>query len=122
MSEIEYKLSNVVKDTADGYNDKCDVFVETERYVVIVELDATRADQVAKKMLSRYYYVDKCSKPTVYICLLYPGTEKMNINECIKYMNMGKDVLLSMNQANQFIGALINGNQLELKLIGSNKK
>ena len=118
ISETEYKLSSVVKDSDDGYNDKCDVFVETERYVIIVELDATRADQVAKKILSRYYYADKCSKPTVYVCLLYPGTEKMNSNECIKYMNMGKDVLLSMNTSNRFIGAFVSGSQLELKLIG----
>ena len=114
----EYNLSGIVKDNIDSYNDKCDIFVETERYIVIVELDATRADQVAKKMLSRYYYADKSRKPTVYVCLLYPGTEKMNPNECIKYMKMGKDVLLSMNPANRFIGAFINGKKLELKLIG----
>ena len=114
----EYSLSENLADSIDKYHDKCDVFVETERYIVIVELDATRADQVAKKMLSRYYYADKSPKPTVYVCLLYPGTENMNPNECIKYMKMGKDVLLSMNPANRFIGAFINGKKLELKLIG----
>lgn len=114
----EYNLSNIVTEFNDSYNDKCDVFVETERYVIIVELDATRADQVAKKMLSRYYYADKCSKPTVYVCLLYPGTKNMDSNECVKYMKMGKDLLLSMNTSNRFIGAFIIGNKLELKLIG----
>ena len=30
---------------------------------------------------------------------------------------MGKDVLLSMNSANRFIGGFINGNSFDLKLI-----
>ena len=48
----------------------------------------------------------------------YPGTENMSSNECVKYMRMGKDVLLSMNSSNRFIGAFIKGNNVELKLIG----
>lgn len=104
---IEYSLSSILDETCNTYNDKCDVFIETKKYIVIVEIDATRADQVAKKMLSRYYYAEKNKKPTVYICLLYPGTEKMDTNECLKYMNMGKDILLSMNSSNRFIGAFI---------------
>lgn len=118
-SEVEFVLSGAVNENVyDLYNDKCDVYVETERYVVIVELDTTRADQVAKKMLSRFYYADKYTKPVVYVCLLYLGTANMSPNECIKYMHMGKDVLLSMNSSNRFIGAFINGSNFELKLIG----
>ena len=113
---IEYNLSNVLTDSHDGFNDKCDIFVETECYILIVELDTTRANQVAKKMLSRFYYADKCAKPTIYVCLLYPGTNSMNPNECIKYMHMGKDVILSMNSSNRFIGGFINGNNLDLRL------
>lgn len=116
--ETEYCLAKVLDGSYDGYSDKCDVFVETNHYIVIVELDATRADQVAKKMLSRYFYAEKSNKPTVYICLLYPGTDHMNPNECIKYMNMGKDVLLRMNSSNRFIGGFVDGKIVEWKLIG----
>ena len=116
--KTEYCLANVLDESYDGYNDKCDVFVETTHYIVIVELDATRADQVAKKMLSRYFYAEKSNKPTVYICLLYPGTDHMKPNECIKYMNMGKDVLLRMNSSNRFIGGFVYGNIVDWKLIG----
>ena len=42
----------------------------------------------------------------------------MNVNECIKYMNMGKDILLNMNSSNRFIGGLIDGNKLDWKYIG----
>ena len=114
---VEYALSGVMDNVLDGYNDKCDVFVETKDHLVIVELDATRADQVAKKMLSRFFYAKKSNKPTAYLCLLYPGTEKMNPNECVKYMNMGKDILLSMNYSNRFLGAFVNGENLDWKLI-----
>lgn len=116
--ETEYCLAQVLDGSYDGYNDKCDVFVETRDYIVIVELDATRADQVAKKMLSRYFYAEKSSKPTVYVCLLYPGTTYMNPNECVKYMNMGKDVLLRMNSHNRFIGGFVDGETIDWKLIG----
>jgi hypothetical protein len=116
--EIEFSLSRIMDEVFDGYEDKCDVFVETKHCIVIVELDATRADQVAKKMLSRYFYAEKQPKPTIYVCLLYPGTKNMNVNECIKYMNMGKDILLNMNSSNRFIGGLIDGNKLDWKYIG----
>lgn len=42
----------------------------------------------------------------------------MKPNECIKYMNMGKDVLLRMNSSNRFIGGFVDGNTVDWKLIG----
>ena len=103
-----------------GNRDRCDVYANTPEYQIILELDATRADQVAKKMLSRYYYANKTAdnKPTVYICLLYPGTDSMNPNECVKYMNMGQEILLAMNPANRFIGGFINEKSVDWKNIG----
>ena len=105
----------------DGdYRDRCDVYVKTDEYQIILEIDAARADQVAKKMLSRYYYANKTAgkRATVYACLLYPGTEKMNLNECIKYMTMGQELLLAINPSNRFIGGLIKDNKVEWKTIG----
>ena len=103
-----------------GNRDRCDVYVKTSEYQIILEIDATRADQVAKKMLSRYFYANKIaeSKPTVYICLLYPGTDSMNPNECVKYMNMGQELLLAMNPANRFISGFIKARTVEWKNIG----
>jgi hypothetical protein len=116
VSEIEYRLNTNV----NGNRDRCDVYAETSEYQMLVEIDATRADQLAKKMLSRYYYAHTTSqnRPTIYICLLYPGTDSMNPNECIKYMEMGKEVLLAMNSKNRFIGGFIKDNVVEWKNIG----
>lgn len=116
-AQLEYPLGTEV---GANNRDRCDVYAKTSDYQIILELDATRADQVAKKMLSRYYYASKApdNKPTVYVCLLYPGTDSMNPNECVKYMNMGQDVLLAMNPANRFIGGFIREKNVEWKNIG----
>ena len=117
-ADVEHLLASEIE--GDGSRDRCDVYAATSTYQIIVELDATRADQVAKKMLSRYYYANKMAngKPTVYICLLYPGTDSMNPTECVKYMGMGKELLLAMNSANRFIGGFLKEGKVEWKIIG----
>jgi len=112
-AEIEFQLSDLTKTEGCAYNDRCDVFVETSEFCFMVEIDTTRADQVAKKMLSRYYYSRKISKPVIYLCLLYPGTSKMNPNECVKYMTMGKEIFQSLDNRNQFMGGFINGKKVD---------
>lgn len=109
-SELEYTIGE-----NNGTKDRCDVYVETSDFILILELDATRADQVAKKMLSRYYFANKIAnnKPTAYVYLLYPGTAAMNPNECVKYMNMGKELPLGMNPHNRFIGGLLNEKEVD---------
>ena len=114
------KIEHPIGSEISGNRDRCDVYAKTPEYQIILEIDATRADQVAKKMLSRYFYANKMAenKPTVYVCLLYPGTDSMNPNECIKYMNMGQELLLAMNSANRFIGGFLKEKSVEWKNIG----
>ena len=120
LNSCEAEIEHPIGTGISGNRDRCDVYVKTSEYQIILEIDATRADQVAKKMLSRYFYANKMAenKPTVYVCLLYPGTDSMNPNECIKYMNMGQELLLAMNPANRFIGGFIKGKNVEWKNIG----
>ena len=115
-AEIEHPIGSGIS----GNRDRCDVYAKTSEFQIILEIDATRADQVAKKMLSRYFYANKMAenKPTVYVCLLYPGTDSMNPNECIKYMNMGQELLLAMNPANRFVGGFLKEKNVEWKNIG----
>ena len=89
-------------------NDRADVWVDKDDYEVIIEIDAARADQVGKKMLSRYCYSARISpKPVVYVALLYQGTTSMNQGECEKYFQMGYEVLKKINDDNIFIGYII---------------
>lgn len=102
-AKTEYKFFMDTKDSAD-------IWVDMGKYEVIIEIDAVRADQVGKKMLSRYSYschLNSIKKNVVYVSLLYQGTGKMNPNECMKYFQMGYDILTKINGKNVFIGYII---------------
>lgn len=91
--------------------DSADIWADLGEYEMIVEIDATRADQVAKKMLSRFCYsslINKLiNKPIIYVALLYQGTTSMNPEECKKYFQMGYEVLKDINSNNVLIGYII---------------
>lgn len=112
--------------------DRADILIPNlKEYTVIIEIDATRADQVAKKMMSRFYWaipsqdqkkiyirgeegsdmkeISIPANPIVYVSLLYPGTNAMNPEECKKYFVMGAEVLTKLNSNNIFIGYIISG-------------
>lgn len=63
--------------------DSIDIYGESEGFVVAIELDKNRADQVAKKFVSRIALLP--DKKVYFLSLCYPGTKKMNLNECVKY-------------------------------------
>lgn len=63
--------------------DSIDIFGKGAEFVVVVELDKNRADQVAKKFVSRMALLP--STKVYFVSLCYPGTEKMNKAECTKY-------------------------------------
>jgi hypothetical protein len=73
--------------------DSIDIFGKhsnDENSIVIIEIDAHRADQVAKKFISRQaLYFDK---NIIYISLCYFGTSSMSRNECNKYFNYCRDL------------------------------
>lgn len=100
---IEKRLFKDSKDSADIWIDN----PNNEEYELIVEIDATRADQVAKKMLSRFRYSVDCEKPLIYVALLYKGTSSMNSEECKKYFQMGATVLRKLDERNILIGYII---------------
>lgn len=70
-------------DSADAY----DLFLAGELdglpYKVVIELDKNRADQIAKKIVSRVAHT--LDSPTIYVAFCYPGTANMNMNEAKKY-------------------------------------
>lgn len=76
---IEYEPSEATKDRIDIYGRP----KTNSDYSVVIELDTHRADQVAKKFLSRLALL--IDKKIIYLSLCYPGTKKMSIKECEKY-------------------------------------
>lgn len=88
---------------SSGKRDSIDIYGNNNSLHVVIELDKHRADQVAKKFVSRSaLFVDKT---IFYISLCYPGTSNMNLRECIKYFGYCKS--LSKRMHNEYAGFII---------------
>jgi hypothetical protein len=93
---IEYSPASNIKDTID-------IFGKNSLMYIVIELDKHRADQVAKKFVSRSALL--IDKSIFYISLCYPGTIRMNKGECIKYFGYCKE--LSTRMGNEYAGFII---------------
>jgi len=80
-----------------------DILGKSAEVTVIIELDKHRADQVAKKFVSRSAMFR--SEHIYYITLCYPGTDRMNLSECVKYF--GYCAELSKRLGNVYAGFII---------------
>lgn len=108
----EYELYSKLKEEGwDNIKDRADIRQEISlnntEYELIIEIDATRADQVAKKMMSRFCYAVLKKKPIVYVALLYKGTSSMNSDECKKFFKMGYELIKKISESNIMIGYII---------------
>ena len=86
-----------------GKRDSIDIFGSNKDICIVIELDKHRADQVAKKFVSRNSLL--IDKKLFYISLCYPGTSNMNSSECIKYFGYCKK--LSERMGNEYAGFII---------------
>jgi hypothetical protein len=80
--------------------DSLDIFGKNESAVIAIELDKHRADQVAKKFVSRIAILPDTK--VYFISLCYPGTENMSKPETIKYF--GYCANLSKRMGNVYAG------------------
>ena len=86
----EYKINStkiVVPQRFIGVDDSVDILGHggDNDPICIIEIDASRADQVAKKILSRTALFGLLH-PIIYVSLMYPDTQK-GFNQCIKHIN-----------------------------------
>lgn len=84
----EHCPSSETKDSIDIFGKACD------RWVAI-ELDKNRADQVAKKFVSRMAALPSTAS-VYFLSVCYPGTERMNKAECVKYFGYCQELALRM--------------------------
>jgi len=70
-----------------NHDDAIDIFGTDGASIIAIEIDKPRADQVAKKFLSRMALLHPLGKPIYYLAVCYPGTEKMSQPECLKYFS-----------------------------------
>lgn len=83
----------------------------------IIEIDATRADQVAKKFLSRLALWGLEEKRSIeYVAILYPDTQKGK-NTCEKFIRYGYDIIQKINKKSNITGIFIdpkNNDEIEV--------
>ena len=81
--------------------------------LIIIEIDATRGDQIAKKLLSRLsLWGREKSKNIFYVALLYPDTQN-GVNESRKFVKYGYDIMKKINRQSYVYGIYINGDDEE---------
>ncbi len=107
---IEYPL-NGCGDSAHIYapdlRDYPDL-TDSHDWEIIIEIDAARADQVAKKIVSRFAHISKSQTSNiVYMVLCYPGTKRMPLHDCKKYINYGEELLKKVHGNAFFISAFV---------------
>ncbi|MCC0182756.1 hypothetical protein LEO76_14710 [Aeromonas hydrophila] len=99
----EQLLSEISKDVKN--KDRADLVVrfssDSKEWIVIIEYDAARADQVSKKFVSRVGQLPK--QNLFYISCCYSGTKKMNLSETKKYFSYISSISQSIEIAG-FIG------------------
>lgn len=96
--ETEHKNKKLL-----GVSDSIDIIGNGNDFSIIIELDKHRSDQVAKKFISRTAIFS--SKTIYFISLCYPGTKKMNKNECKKYFEYC--LRISNSLGNNYAGMII---------------
>jgi hypothetical protein len=72
-----------------------DIFGKSADRLIAIELDKNRADQVAKKFVSRMAALPS-TVPVYFLSVCYPGTVRMNKTECVKYFGYCKTLALRM--------------------------
>ena len=114
------ELHWLVEKKLSGCNDSVDIYAsDSAEWEIIVEIDAARADQVAKKIVSRFSHISESRKRNVvYIALCYPGTERMNLNECEKFICYGKKIIKRLHTNAVFISAFVKDGGIESNFDG----
>ena len=83
--------------------------------IYIIELDASRADQVAKKILSRMALLG-LQNDIVYIAMMYPDTQN-GLSQCEKYIKYGRAILQSVNPRSELYGLYLDPKVPNIKVI-----
>ena len=111
------QLKWIIEKRLDGCNDSVDIYAsDSTNWEVIIEIDATRADQVAKKIVSRFSHISESrSENIIYIALCYPGTERMNVNECEKFISYGKKIIKKIHNNAFFFCAFVRDNKIKVQ-------
>ena len=72
----------------------------------IIEIDATRTDQVSQKLLSRLTLWGK-KNPIQYVAILYPDAHNRGQSACEKYLRYGNEIIKELNDKSSVTGIFV---------------
>ncbi len=72
----------------------------------IIEIDATRTDQVSQKLLSRLTLCGK-KNPIQYVAILYPDSQNSGQSACEKYLRYGNEIVKKLNDKSSVTGIFV---------------
>lgn len=82
---------------SDDAKDRVDLYLETEKRIIVVEVDNCRRAEVASKIFSRMGLLVDNKKPVLYIALTYPYTQPGGPGQVQKFLGFARAIL---NQTN----------------------
>lgn len=106
-----------IEKTARGRSEKDSVDILGQAKGVpdwVIEIDATRADQLSKKLLSRLALLG-LKNPIQYVAILYPDTQKGK-NACEKYLRYGNEIIKKINRSSSVVGIFIDPEQNTIEI------
>ena len=107
-TDKKYSWDPEVSKSGRAEGDRVDIFGRANGLPDwIIEIDATRADQVAKKFLSRLALWGLDNKRNIeYVAILYPDTQKGK-KTCEKFIRYGYDIIQKINKKSNITGIFI---------------
>lgn len=113
----EYGWATEKKANGRKEKDSIDIHGESKSECCIIEIDATRIDQITQKFVSRMSLWGLGSeKPLLYVAILYPGSECHRRKEdCEKYIRYCYDLMKACKgNDSSVVGIYTNGKNIEV--------
>ena len=106
-SENEYAWDKEVQAKGRSEKDSIDIIGQAKgQQNWIIEIDATRTDQVSQKLLSRLALWG-LKEPIQYVAILYPDAQKNGQSPCEKYLRYGSEIIKNINRNSGIIGIFV---------------
>lgn len=113
----KYKWETEKKISGRSERDSVDIFGQaTGQPNWIIEIDATRSDQVSQKLLSRMALWG-IKKPFKYVAILYPDAYMKGKNACEKYLRYGNEIVQKINKESCIVGVFVDPNNESVEVL-----
>lgn len=120
VEEFQESIKDILNKSATGYlwdtevqakgrieKDSIDIFGQAKgQKNWIIEIDATRTDQVSQKLLSRLSLWGK-KDPIQYVAILYPDAQNKGKSACEKYLRYGNEICQIINKNSSVLGIFV---------------